>query len=183
MDWFLLILGLSICTAVLLVILWSIYVPDRRVWPPDTYDKSTALLVWGATAGLASCIVVPAFLQWGAVDWLPDWVRFGIGLPLILVGNLGVWSEVARFGISQTGGAQGTLRTQGLYAYSRNPQYVADLAIVIGWGLMSAAPTSMIVGVGACLCLFAAPFAEETWLAERYGHAYNIYRARVRRFI
>lgn len=92
MDWFLLILGLSICTAVLLAILWSIYVPDRRVWPPDTYDKSTALLVWGATAGLASCIVVPAFLQWGAVDWLPDWVRFGIGLPLILVGNLGVWS-------------------------------------------------------------------------------------------
>ena len=113
MDWFLLILGLSICTAVLLAILWSIYVPDRRVWPPDTYDKSTALLVWGATAGLASCIVVPAFLQWGAVDWLPDWVRFGIGLPLILVGNLGVWSEVARFGISQTGGAQGTAKNAG----------------------------------------------------------------------
>lgn len=58
-------------------------------------------------------------MEWGTIA-LPNWMRFGLGIPLIVIGNIVVWSEVAHFGIAQTGGAKGTLRSGGMYRYSRN---------------------------------------------------------------
>ncbi len=117
------------------------------------------------TFTLFGVLILLGISGWGDLN-IPSWARFGIGLPLILVGNIVVWIEVLHFRVSQTGGAKGTLRTEGMYSYSRNPQYVADIAIVSGWMILSAAPTAMVIGLPAIAVIIAAPLSEEPWLKD-----------------
>lgn len=174
-------LGLAVASATLAAIIWSIAFPERRIWPPKRYTAFTPFLVWVPTFTLFGVLIVLGALGWGDLA-IPNWLRFGVGLPLILIGNIVVWMEVSHFGVPQTGGAKGTLRTTGMYRYSRNPQYVADIAIVSGWLILSAAPFAMPVGLAGIAVLIAAPFSEEPWLREQYGIAFENYSSRVRRF-
>ncbi|WP_424968428.1 methyltransferase family protein [Dinoroseobacter sp. S375] len=127
-------------------------------------------------------MVALGVLGWGDLA-LSGWFRFGAGIPLILIGNIVVWSAVAGFGVHKTGGAVGTLQTGGLYRFSRNPQHVADIAMVLGWMVLTAAPLAMLVGTSAIIVLAAAPFSEEPWLRSQYGSDFDQYVAQVRRFL
>ena len=174
--------GLVIAASTLAAILWSITFPDRRLWPPKRYTKATPVLVWVPTFTLFGILIVLGLMNWGS--WpIPTWLRFGAGIPLIVVGNIIVWSEVAHFGIAQTGGAKGSLRTGGMYRYSRNPQYVADIAMIVGWIVLCASFGVALIGIAGIAVLTAAPFAEEPWLKENYGSAFEDYKATVRRFL
>jgi len=176
------VFGLGIAGAALVAFMWSINYPERRIWPPRRYTWVTPILVWVPTFTLFGILIVIGIWGWGTMG-MPHLMRFGLGIPLILLGNLVVWSEVSHFGMQQTGGAKGPLRTAGMYRYSRNPQYMADIAIVAGWAVLSAAPLAITVGIAAIIVLIAAPFAEEPWLEEQYGEAFEEYCARVRRFL
>ena len=174
-------LGLGIAAMTLSAILWSIAFPARRIWPPKRYTALTQYLVWVPTFTLFGVLIVLGIWGWGDLA-IPNWVRFGVGLPLSLIGNIVVWMEVSHFGVPQTGGAKGTLRTKGMYRYSRNPQYMADIGIVSGWMILSAAPWAIVVGLAGIAVLIAAPFSEEPWLKVQYGITYDSYSSRVRRF-
>lgn len=174
-------LGLGVAAATFLAILWSIAFPQRRLWPPKRYTAMTPVLVWVPTFTLFGVLIILGVVEWGSLA-TPSWLRFGLGLPLILVGNIIVWSEVAHFGISQTGGAKGSLRTEGMYRYSRNPQYVADIVMVGGWIILAASTSAAIVGFAGIVVLIVAPFAEEPWLKTQYGSEFRDYMRRVRRF-
>lgn len=175
-------IGIIIALITLTVIVWSIVFPDRRIWPPKSYTRLTPIMVWVPTFTLFGSLILVGILEWGT--WaIPPSVRFGLGGLLIVSGNIGVWMEVAKFGIDQTGGASGELRTGGLYRYSRNPQYVSDMVIVLGWMLMSASPSALLIGAASIAVLAVAPFSEEPWLIERYGKDYQSYKSRVRRFL
>lgn len=178
----LIVVGLVIATGTLAAILWSIAYPERGLWPPKRYTKATPVLVWVPTFALFGILIVLGVMNWGSLP-IPTWLRFGVGIPLIVAGNVIVWSEVAQFGIAQTGGAKGSLRTGGMYRYSRNPQYVADIAMIIGWILLCASSGAALVGFAGIAVLIAAPFAEEPWLKEQYCSQFENYRATVRRFL
>lgn len=182
MVWVLNFVGLSFAASALAIMLWSIARPSQRIWPPQQYGQTVKMCVWVPTLAIFGAIIGLGVLGWNDAD-LPVWVRFGIGLPLIVLGHISVWREVVAFGIDQTGGATGTLHTTGLYRYSRNPQYVADTAMIIGWLLLSASYIAVPLGIVGILVLATAPLAEEPWLSERYGDEYDTYVARVRRFI
>ncbi len=182
MQGFLVILGLGVAAMTLSAILWSIAFPDRRIWPPKRYTTLTPILVWVPTFTLFGALILLGVWGWADLA-IPSWLRFGVGLPLILIGNVVVWMEVSHFGVPQTGGAKGTLRTEGMYRYSRNPQYVADICIVVGWMILSAAPWAMVVGLAGMVVLIAAPFSEEPWLKDQYGTAFEDYSTCVRRFL
>lgn len=182
METTLVFVGLGIAASTLGSILWSIAYPERRIWPPQQYSAISPMLVWVPTFSLFGILIVLGVLGWGDLAF-PSWLRFGLGIPLIMIGNIVVWFEAAHFGVPQTGGAKGTLRTAGLYRYSRNPQYVADIAIVAGWIILSAAPWTIAVGLPAIMVLAIAPFAEERWMLEQYGQPYEEYRSRTRRFL
>jgi len=174
--------GLGIAGCTLAAILWSIAVPSRRIWPPRRYGPLTLLLVWGPTFALFGIIVALGILGWGELE-IAVWLRYGVGIPMIVLSNVAVWYEVSHFGIAQTSGSEGSLRTGGLYRYSRNPQYVADIVMVLGWCLLSASYGTIIVGMVGIIVLLAAPVAEESWMQERYGSDYDAYASRVRRFL
>jgi protein-S-isoprenylcysteine O-methyltransferase Ste14 len=176
------ILGLFLTIATLIAILWSIVKPNLRMWPPQSYSLWTPIIVWVPTFTIFGCLIGLGILGWGDFP-ISNWLRFGIGIPLIIIGNVAVWYEVGKFGIDQTGGAVGSLKTNGLYQYSRNPQYVADTTMVIGWLLLSASTYALPTGIMAILVLLVAPFAEEPWLAETYGNSYTSYTKKVRRYL
>lgn len=178
----LLVLALAVSALTLAAIGWSIAYPERSIWPPKSYGSSTPIVVWGVTSILFGAIIALGIIGWGEVriGWL---LRFGLGPLLILLGNLAVWSEVFKFGMPQTGGAVGQLKTDGLYRYSRNPQYVADVAILIGWALLSTSVVALPAIVAGIVLLLVAPLTEEKWLENQYGSAYLDYKATVRRYL
>ena len=176
------VLGVGIAVATLAAIIWSIAFPAQRLWPPRRYTHWTPISVWVPTFTLFGILLALGVLGWGQVE-LPQWARIGLGVPLIVLGNAAVWTEVSRFGLPQTGGEVGSLQTDGLYRYSRNPQYVADTAMILGWMLLTAAPLVFVVGSLAIMVLLVAPMAEEPWLRKTYGLSYDQYCLRVRRFL
>ena len=76
------------------------------------------------------------------------------------------------------------LVTHGLFRFSRNPIYVADLVVLVAWALWLGQWAAL-----ALLPLFVIVMsrwqiaAEEEALARRFGAEYEAYRARVRRWL
>lgn len=93
-----------VCVAGLAAMLmWSIAMPERRHWPPRRVTLASQFLIWPPTVA----IFVSAFLL-GVADWNRfDWpaLRWGVGLPLVIVGNIIVWRAVFGIGIEATSGA------------------------------------------------------------------------------
>ena len=174
MSTVLVIIGLLIAAATFGALVWSIAYPARRIWPPKAYCSWTPIVVWVPTFALFGTLIALGVIGWGQME-LPVWMRYGLGIPIIVLSNIVVWSAVRGFGIAQTGGAQGTLKTDGLYRYSRNPQYVADACMIFGWLLLSSSVAALLVGAAAITVLLFAPHAEESWMKERYGEAYEAY--------
>ena len=156
--------------------------PEQRRWPPQVYSFGAALPVWAATIMVAGPAIWLAVSGWGHTP-LPGWVRYGLALPAFIVANFVVWSAVVRFGFDKTSGASGKLVTSGLYRYSRNPQYVADILMLLSWGLLSASHSVWsVIGIGI-VTLLLAPFAEEKWLQEAHGEQFTDYSRRTPRFL
>jgi len=170
------------CEAVLIAMLvWSITVPSRRLWPPQRVSRLSQLMVWLPTLAVFGGAIVVGFAEWNVLDW-PLWLRWGVGLPLILAGNVVVWLAALGIGLEATSGAEAELKTDGFYRWSRNPQYVADKGILVGWAILSASPAAWIIATGGVVGFALAPFAEEPWMEEVYGKPYRRYFNRVPRF-
>ncbi|WP_138936664.1 methyltransferase family protein [Roseovarius arcticus] len=174
--------ALLISGLTLAAVLWSVMRPDSRIWPPQTFRAITAFVGWAGTLAFFAAVVALGVLGWGEIQ-VPFWLRYVVGPLLILIGNAGVWYEVIGFGANQTMGAAGQLKTDDLYRFSRNPQYVSDIAILIGWALLCATVTALPSIVAGIAVFLAFPFAEESWLEEQYGAAYLQYKSQVRRFL
>jgi len=161
---------------------WSIAYPDRRIWPPKKATTGIKVRVWAATIAIFSATFLLGIFDWNSMGWSTE-IRWGVGLSLIVAGNLIVWAGVMKIGFAATSGEVAELKTDGLYRYSRNPQYVADMAILIGWAVLSASGWAAFVAAVGVLTLAMAPFAEEPWLEETYGEQFTDYKNRVRRYI
>lgn len=164
------------------ILTWSIVIPYRRLWPPKNATDSVKFRIWIITVLIFATAFGLGVMDWNRFDW-PAAVRWGFGLPAVVVGNLVVWRGVHLIGMAATSGEATGLKTAGLYSISRNPQYVADVLILVGWGVLSASLWTLpILGLGT-LVLLVAPFAEEPWLEQAYGDQYRRYKSKVRRYL
>lgn len=164
------------------MLFWSYVYPHRRVWPPKEPTAANKFRVWFMTITIFAAAFALGLLDWNRFGWSPA-VRWPIGLSLILIGNLVVWRGVLKIGLAATSGEATGLITSGLYGWSRNPQYVADMAILIGWGILSASLWTLPVLAVGLAVLAIAPLAEEPWLQEVYGEQYRSYKKEVRRYL
>ncbi|KHA54034.1 CzcN domain protein [Sulfitobacter geojensis] len=101
---------------------------------------------------------------------------------LLLCGFIIAFWATGALGWSNAFGSKEGLRTDGIFAYSRNPIYIATWFGLAGWALL--VPTPFIV---ATLCFWAllylvAIFLEERWLLEEYGEPFTEFCNTVRRF-
>lgn len=176
------LVGVLASLFVISCLIWSILVPEKRFWPPEQSTRGNRILVWILTVIVFTSAFILGVMDWNALKF-PALVQWGIGFPMVLLGNWFAWSEAFNLGMETTSGAVGNLRTQGLYKYSRNPQYVADVGILVGWMILSGSIWSLPVLAAGVLALVLAPFAEESWLRHKYGETYIQYCRNVRRFI
>lgn len=119
---------------------------------------------------------------------LPRWLEWITGLALVV---FGAWlvraSKLALEGQGQPclpGDPTTAVLTSGVYAWSRNPNYVGALAMVAGAGLAldSLWVLAAVPVIGAIILVWMI-LPEERYLEERFGSDYRAYCARVRRWL
>lgn len=145
--------------------------------PPPVVTLAVGLLMWGLARGL------PAF------DFpLPG--RRGLAWAFVLVGIASMSACVLQFRRAGTTvdpmkpTKASALVDTGFYRFSRNPIYLADGLILVGWGIWLANAASL-----AAIALFVAYLnrfqiePEERALRAAFGAEFDAYRARVRRWV
>jgi len=75
------------------------------------------------------------------------------------------------------------LRTGGWYRYSRNPQYVGYILATVAFPVWTGAPLTVPLCGLYLVWWLSFPLAEEPWLHEQYGRAYEGYAEDVPRFV
>jgi protein-S-isoprenylcysteine O-methyltransferase Ste14 len=156
--------------------------PSRRVWPPPARDSWQYRIVWILTDVSAVGVLAVGILDWNtfAID---HWLRLPIGGGLALAGlGLALWG-VRALGIHRSLGLKDALVETGPYRFTRNPQYVGDIVLLLGWGILCNSLLTWIVSLLGMAWFAVAPFTEEPWLRARYGPAYEGFRRRVPRFL
>lgn len=156
--------------------------PKRRVWPPPGRDSWQYRVVWMLTDVAAVGIVAVGILDWNtfAID---HWLRLPIGGGLALAGlALALWG-VRTLGMHRSLGLKEALVQSGPYRFTRNPQYVGDIVLLVGWAILCNSLRTWIVSGLAAAWFALTPFTEEPWLREQYREAYDAYRRRVARYI
>jgi protein-S-isoprenylcysteine O-methyltransferase Ste14 len=76
------------------------------------------------------------------------------------------------------------LVTSGPYRFSRNPMYIAVVAILVGWCTLWTSRTLIIyTGVVLCAVYLRVRLAEEPWAGHRFGAQWDAYRGCVPRWL
>lgn len=156
--------------------------PGARIWPPPGRGSWQLFLVWGLFGFGTIAGIVLGILDWNSLGW-PVILRLPIGSLLTLAGLGLAFTAIARLGVAQTSGLSGGLAIDGLYGWSRNPQYVGDIIATSGWIVLTGSRLFLPIGCIAIAWYLFLPRLEEPWLEGRFGEAYRAYRERVPRFI
>jgi len=48
---------------------WSIFVPDRRLWPPRQVSWLSQIIVWMPTIAVFGSAIIIGLIQWNALNW------------------------------------------------------------------------------------------------------------------
>jgi len=119
------------------------------------------------------------FFQSGIVSWL--------GVVLCLAGVALLFLSLVSFGKSFRVGIDteqpDKLVTSGVFAFSRNPIYVAFAFVLLGEFLVYSNWMLLVYVVGAACLLHRQVLREEAYLREHYGQQYIEYSERVRRYL
>lgn len=177
----LLILTGLLLLALIGALLVSIFVPRHRIWPPPGQYTWQFIFIWVFTLATLGAIILIGILDWNSLGW-PAWLRWPAGLGLIIGGNILALIGASQLGVETTSGAAGPFVTAGVYRYSRNPQYVGNMLLLIGWIVLSASALVLPYAVLAIGALAITPLAEEQWLQEKHGDAYQSYCRRTPRY-
>ena len=109
------------------------------------------------------------------------------GVVVVLAGlvifalSLWAFADSWRIGIDRE--RPGALMTNGIFAWTRNPIYIALDSIVLGTFLVSGRVIFLAIALALVGLLHYEIRREEKYLAETYGDAYRDYRERVGRYV
>jgi protein-S-isoprenylcysteine O-methyltransferase Ste14 len=130
-------------------------------------------------------VSTPRHLQGNpALDWWMDIlgalvVFMGLATRAITIG----YEYVIRGGRAKQVYADNLVQG-GVYAHTRNPMYVGNSLIILGWAIIVHAPEFYLVALPLTALLYASIIAtEESYLREKFGAEFDSYCARVNRII
>ena len=151
-------------------------------WLESKVPPPVVAMIVGASMWLAA-MATPRLRLASAVPSLAALIPVAVGLTVEGLGAL----ELLRHRTTVNPLAPcntSTLVTGGIYRYTRNPIYVGDLLILLGWGLYLSHPLAML------LAWLFVPYIdrfqmrpEEVALSELFGQSYEVFKARVRRWV
>ena len=172
----------TLCLFVYGCALWTAKNPQRPVWPPRKWGWTARIITWAVTILALGSAYQAGMTSWNAWNW-PDWVRWYVGFPIVFIVSSFSSLAIMQLGLDQSMGANVALKTNGLFARSRNPTYLANIALCIGFILLAASTPALIAAGALAVLYIAAVPCEENWLERTYGDAYRDYTTRVRRWL
>lgn len=165
--------------------------PSERASVPGWLALIIAIIFWVILLPLVHAGIPWAFSflgpRYGWIDGRPaTWNLLGL-IPIVLATILLIWLMILHFSrIPKRVKLERTptyLLTRGPYRFSRNPMYIAELALWLGWAILYG---SIAVFIG---CLIMGPAMnsrvisrEERDLEARFGESYREYKSRVPRW-
>ena len=164
------------------LVLWSILFSSKRIWPPPSKQSWQYKIYWylfyiGVVLDIV--LVVQEFNIW----IVPNEIRYLIGIPLILIGGFIVSYGIYTLGIKNTYGLENGFADKSPYKYTRNPQYLGDIILIIGLILFVNSLNLTVLFLLTIIIFIIMPFSEEIWLEEKYGNQYVEYKNKTSRFI
>lgn len=154
--------------------------PSLGLWPPSPWGTWQNILFWSLFRTLNVAALALAAIEWQPIH-LDDHFRFAVAAVCAASGAAYLASCV-HLGLVNLYGGKAGLTTDGLYTWSRNPQYAAAmvayvllLIVVQSWAL--AVLTALLISVFVLMAV-----NEEPWLEQAYGGSYLDYRHQVSRF-
>ncbi len=141
-------------------------------------SKLTMVIPWGAMVLQSlgtnlSFWTVPRSLRLVAL------ALWAVGFSLAIGGRLGLGSSF-RVGCAEE---KTTLRTGGIFGFSRNPIYIGLDATLLAATLYTLNPIVFLVGAGIAVVHHRIVLAEEECLRRMFGQAYEDYCLKVGRYL
>jgi protein-S-isoprenylcysteine O-methyltransferase Ste14 len=170
------LLGLGACLVV------SALRPALRIWPPPGRRSWQYWVVWTLTDVAAVGIVLVGVLDWNTFA-LGSWLRLPAGVALAAAGGAFATWGIRELSMHATLGLEAQLIRSGPYRWTRNPQYVGDIALLAGWAILCNSLATWVLCLLGMAWFALAPLIEEPWLREHYGEAYDRYRQQVPRYL
>lgn len=154
--------------------------PRLAFWPATgKWQKPTALWLFRVFCGALVGVAVADLILTAPGYWL----RYAIGLVLMAV-SYGVTLWAYRLlGAKNTYFGQDGLVTSGLYAYSRNPQYVFSVLAALGLGILSGSVWTLALTAALFVLYLLFALNEERWLKQNYGKEFAEYSRQAPRFV
>jgi len=158
----------------------NLRLPRLGLWPSATGWRHH--LAFGLFRLFCGATVVYAFSQIWVNGW-GHWIRYAIGVPVMVL-SFGITLWGYRFlGLDNTYCESDGLVTGGMYAYSRNPQYVTSVIATVGLGIASGSLVTLILACALFLLYFLFVLNEERWLLNGYGRSFLNYMRTTPRFM
>lgn len=169
-----------------LFLIATLVAPSLHVWPPPgrrTWQyRCTWTLFLFATIGL----LIVGGLDAGSLGlrrWIGEAGSLIVGTVLFGVGTAIASYAMGFLGHRAALGLEDELITSGPYTWSRNPGYVGDLTLLLGYTILTDSQLAGAVALAGGLWFVIAPLAEEPWLEESYGEVYLRYKAKRPRWL
>lgn len=160
----------------------SIAKPERRIWPAPGARSWQFWWSWGLLGIALVAGLVLAWFDRGSFV-LDHWGWRVVGVAILALAEVFNEWAVRTVGRTASRGLGGALVREGPYALSRNPQYLAQSAMVVGLVVLADSTLLAIAAVPGIASLLLTPLAEESWLEEQHGESYRRYRQSVPRFL
>jgi protein-S-isoprenylcysteine O-methyltransferase Ste14 len=167
-------------------LLVTLMAPSLQIWPPPGRDTWQYRLTWTLFALSFAGFLVVGGLDAGSLGlrrWVGEAGTLIVGSTLFMGGTAVASYAMGYIGLRGALGLKAELVTEGPFAVSRNPGYVGDLLLIVGYVVLTDSRLAAIVGAVGAVWFLLAPFAEEPWLEEQYGAAYRRYRQQCPRFL
>jgi protein-S-isoprenylcysteine O-methyltransferase Ste14 len=137
-----------------IIIIWAIMV--LHCWSPAFWFIQAPALV----KSIAFCL----------------WIS---GFSLLFIGRFGLGASF-RIGSPQE---ETSLKTTGLFKFSRNPMYVGVYATILASVCYTLNPMALLIGIFVVFVHHKIVLAEEHFLSDTFGQEYRDYCVRVRRYL
>jgi len=164
------------------MIVFSIIKPKYRIWPPARKDAWQYKWYWGLfyiSVILDFVIFLQSFNTW-KIDSI---FQYALGIPMIMIGGFILLKAIITLGIKNTYGLQGKFINNGIYKFTRNPQYIGDIVLLFGIILFANSKELTLFLFLEIFMFVLMPFSEEIWLEEVYGEDYLQYKEKTTRFL
>jgi protein-S-isoprenylcysteine O-methyltransferase Ste14 len=171
-------LGSSLILGVLLAV--SRYAPSVAIWPCPDHRSWQALTFWSLFR-IANVSTIATL----AVSCAPGLLESSPRLIALVLGALSFacyFAACLELGHKNLYGGTAGLRTQGIYRWSRNPQYATAIPGYIAFAIAAHSAPALALAVLLSMAFWLMAMLEEAWLERAYGEAYVRYRSRVPRF-